>query len=606
MFKRFVQKNRFLLISLQLLATASLAQGSYCLALRGNGELAPAHWGAIAQTVETFGIPQAMAGGSSASISTFLLESVLLNPHLSESPKDKARDVAFLVKSFEGFVYSYTDRSDYQKFFEMLRALQGSEDGRGVLDRLKTLIDGKSTAEILLNYREVKELINQLLESQVFYGKQVESFHRALKEYLGSVSSVVSLEKWRTLQREQEKLRLALEVFGKFDAKNDQTLFVRDGIINFTAVSEVFDFVANFYSLRGASEQASQSFSQFLRHCAPGSEGMSWRQIVQAKPECQQGLVAALRLFDINRNKSRPRLDDEVGMSLPAFISTSVVVGPSYKNLVKIKEQYGLGLKANYDFQLASQDLKFGYWGRREDLQAIQDYFLNHPSELIVSIDKSKRFMPLGQATWKLMLTLSPAEPGLSPMLPFLVQGREVMSLGGWSDLHPVPILKAKGCEKVIYLTRKGGDSIFAQGVAKRLLGFAQLPWEELDPADSDSNLTQTLNNRGRTGAVDEGWSQMFNLANPRSSFGASLLLADAVVCTNWNGFDVKKDFKGLIEESYRAPVFMSNPIALTGLRTPVWITKADNALEPRLSKTGQPLPGQDSPRFAGCIPQDF
>ena len=39
------------------LATQSAVAADYCIALRGNGELMPAHWGALASTVEVYGTP---------------------------------------------------------------------------------------------------------------------------------------------------------------------------------------------------------------------------------------------------------------------------------------------------------------------------------------------------------------------------------------------------------------------------------------------------------------------------------------------------------------------------------------------------------------------
>jgi hypothetical protein len=48
-----------ILLAFALIFTShtTFAQGDYCIALRGNGEAAPAHWGAIAQLVEKLGLP---------------------------------------------------------------------------------------------------------------------------------------------------------------------------------------------------------------------------------------------------------------------------------------------------------------------------------------------------------------------------------------------------------------------------------------------------------------------------------------------------------------------------------------------------------------------
>ncbi len=590
------------LSSLVWISSISFAHSDYCIALRGNGELKPAHWGALAQTVEVFGVPKAMAGGSSASISTFLVESILLNPHLGTDLTTKSRDLAFLIKSFEGFIYTYTDRSEYQHFFEVLRTVQGIDDERGLIARLRDLVMSKSTSELVLSYKDIKSVINDIRASEVFYGPQVHAFYKTFSEYLSGLKSVISIDKWNALKSEHQKLKLSLAVFGKFDAKNDQTIFVRDGIISFPALAKVFDFMANFYSLRGATAETEQLFIKFIQSCAPGSEGLGWRELTKQKPICQTLLADSVLSFAKAHDQANPRMNDPVGKYLPTLVSTSVVVGNSRRELLSLKKSYLKSTAGKFDFQLPDENLKFGYWGQDVDLEAVSQYFMQRTSEPAAQIDKSKKFMSLGSAPWSYVLEFSPAEPGLSSMLPFKANGEDYISLGGWSDLHPVPILKAKGCEKVVFVTRKGGESIFAQGIAKRLLGFPKLPWSELDPADSDENQTQALNNRGRIGETDGKWSQMFNLANPKSSFSVSLQLADAVVCTDWNAFDVTKNFRGLIDEAYAAPIYLAQPMDMLALKAPKLITKDDNGMVARLAKSGQPLQGQTYPKYSGCI----
>ena len=86
------------------LRSVAQTQPNYCIALRGNGELQPAHWGALAQTIEKFGIPSAMSGGSSASISMFLLESIAFNRAVeAQSETVQKTSYAFMLKSLVGF-----------------------------------------------------------------------------------------------------------------------------------------------------------------------------------------------------------------------------------------------------------------------------------------------------------------------------------------------------------------------------------------------------------------------------------------------------------------------------------------------------------------------
>ena len=102
-------------------------------------------------------------------------------------------------------------------------------------------------------------------------------------------------------------------------------------------------------------------------------------------------------------------------------------------------------------------------------------------------------------------------------------------------------------------MTRTGGDSLFAQGVAKRLLNLDR-SWQFLSTSDEFKIQNNNLNNLGDPKDLTSSWSQIFNVANPKSSYMRSVSLADAVVCTDWNKFDITKDFSAMIKEAYTAP----------------------------------------------------
>jgi hypothetical protein len=333
------------------------------------------------------------------------------------------------------------------------------------------------------------------------------------------------------------------------------------------------------------------------------------------------------------------RLDQKVGGSFHALISTSVVVN-NPEHLVPIQnpqtgsEQMMTSVdalnfrKAEYDAKNSEHlqneeylkslehlpihvdDIKFGYWGRVSDLTHDVEFINSHHEDPefkdIVNSDKTSRFLPLGSETWRAVLSLSPAEPGLSSMLPFSSAGNNYISLGGWSDLLPIPALKFMGCKNVVYVTRQGGESLFAQGVAKRIFHFDEIDWKDLDPSDSvTGNKTQFYNNMGRTEETQDirsgRWTKMFNLANPQSSFNLSLRQADAVICTQWNSFDIKKDFKNMILEAYKAPIYNPSNLDFLGLKAHnKIITDQDNTLAPNIVR------GFQVPQFAGCIPTVF
>ena len=87
----------FTLLTVSQLVIAN--ENPYCIAVRGNGELEPAHWGAMAQSLEKFGAASAIAGGSSGSITSFFWESMMANPTLSaKSSDEQSRDMALMFK----------------------------------------------------------------------------------------------------------------------------------------------------------------------------------------------------------------------------------------------------------------------------------------------------------------------------------------------------------------------------------------------------------------------------------------------------------------------------------------------------------------------------
>jgi hypothetical protein len=123
-------------------------------------------------------------------------------------------------------------------------------------------------------------------------------------------------------------------------------------------------------------------------------------------------------------------------------------------------------------------------------------------------------------------------------------------------------VLKAAGCENVVYATRRGEESTFAQGVARRLFG----------PAYEQEHLGKKL----------------FDLDSATSSFQHSLSAADAVLCTDWNRFALKDGVHPMVAEAYSAPYYLSSR---SGLR--------DQNLVPLLDPSERTPEG--TPKFLGC-----
>ena len=515
----------------QVTESSSMALGKYCLAIRGNGELEPAHWGASARVIEQWGLPSAMAGGSSGSISMFLLNAVAQNPFVVDSRIDELernRRASLIVKSFTGF-FTELKRTRFTKDFFKLY---------GELDKIKA---EEMTKRMWLsfgarNYSEIMNILNQGVRQGIFSIASTEPILRAIKNRDEKKSKFYL-----------QQLKESVELFGKFDAMKDANLFFRPGLVNFENAASSFGRWASFYALPTREESIMKSWTAFIESCSAGSEGKTWNEILKEKPQCD-GLFQMVFKNYFDHEPKEHFEERPIGTPIAVYPSTAVIVGESARQVErgfneyqeKLDPEFGANFKAK-----SSEEVLFGYWGNPAALQNIK-------AKLDISDEKSRRFFGLGQATWKTVLSLSPAEPGLASLLPFEAEGKKIISAGGWSDLHPVNVLKASGCDKVVFLTRQGGESLFAQGVANRLMNLKRDPFK----------LNPVLNNQGDVNADSEDtWSKLFNLANPKSAVNTALSMATAVSCTNWNASDIKKDLDELVESAYRSPYWI-NPSA--------------------------------------------
>jgi hypothetical protein len=102
---------------------------------------------------------------------------------------------------------------------------------------------------------------------------------------------------------------------------------------------------------------------------------------------------------------------------------------------------------------------------------------------------KTSKAVSLGTATWKEVLSVSPAEPGLTAAVE-MADGQ--YSVGGWSDGQPVLVLKNIGCDYVIYLTRPNGEGAFIEGVTE-LLGITDDEWLKIFDLTSESSHRLSL-----------------------------------------------------------------------------------------------------------------
>lgn len=578
-----------LAVTLSLGSTAFGAD--YCLAIRGNGELEPAHWGGAARIIEALGLPKAQAGGSSATITMMLIDAIASNRLIIQARGDqKKADAALLLKSLEGFLLQLTDTDQWRDFLKLYREI-GQLKKAGWSTDLKQLLDNAATmkpdqaraflqANAELIERNYATGVRLGFISQTSYAPLFQALNRLRQGGMGDADLASDLRVARFYAHE---LYTAISVFGNFDAQTDTNLFFRPGLVDFDKLADQFGRIAEFYSMASASPAEQEVWSKFLGDCADASKGTTWDKLVASRPQCSQELAQLMRMHF--QGAPRSFASKPLGSMIPSFPSTAVLIGKAHADAEKAQAEYRTALDPNFGNSFKIQDsdeVRFGYWGRPNMLATAAQH-------LDSSDEKSRRFLNLGDGTWKQVLGLSPAEPGLSPFKSFVSHGTPMTSAGGWADLHPVLILKAAGCENVVYLTRRGGESLFGQGVAKRLLGYSR-SWSLLNSSSDEAKLANAkINNNGDPNDMTSLWSRLYNLANRNSSFKRALINADAVLCTDWDSHEITEGVRPMIEDAYFSPYYVP---MVSGLRS--------DELSPQLNP--EQMSSEGYPAFAGCF----
>lgn len=600
----------FILIIANLFFLWNVARADgYCLAIRGNGELAPAHWGAVASVVEKSGFPVAQAGGSSASITMFLLDAMSQNSYLQ---KDKNKS-ALLLKSLQGVVEYLSQTQEWKKFSllygQAMQVAQGKEFFLQTLEaqlHQSNVLDTSKAKEWYQHYSVVVSENLNIAEKLGLIDPAIRiRLMNALIALQASTTKTDAQKQLQIIGFYAQELQNSIRVFGKFDAESDVNLFFRPGIVNFDILADQFGKIAQFYTAVSINKNIQSDWSQFLDQCSSVSLGKTWDEMKAINPSCPLSFYSLLKSYFSQATEVMGNFASQnVGVSIASYPTTAVLTRSSYLKHKPLEressydqaerslEEYHQSMDLDFgkNFKIESPDsVKFGYWGAPDRLASIQ-------KNLPKNDEKSLRFEALGETTWKTVLSLSPAEPGLSPLKKFFAQGQPMISAGGWSDLHPVTVLKAAGCEKVVYITRRGGESLFGQGVAKRLLGEdAQWgkDWDDLRTQPEDVGQQNWVkNNKGDLSDMTSLWSRLYNIANPNSSIQKSLQNADAVLCTNWNEFDVKKQLSELIADAYRSPYYVSPSATVSHFE----------AYQPRLQT--QDVNRKGYLEYVGCFPQ--
>jgi hypothetical protein len=483
-----------------------------CVAVRGNGELITAHFTALARLAELYGPFEGIAGGSSASITSFLTESMHMNPRLRVCGSDdhactRAESgvrLALMYKSLFGYLSAMGERDEAVAIAAIMGVVKtAQEQGIGDLVSGGKIQEAFNALVTLLDSQDVKDLVNgevlELLKTTPSIGYHVPDL-------------------WK-----------GISMLGSFDA-SDPAIFVRPGLVDFAGLAQKIGRIGSFYAGYGTFDAA--GWEDFLTTCSEPAIDIAWNQIAAAELDGKTCGARFRALLDPWRTSFIPteatganRIRDRVGAHLRALVVTSVVTGNGADRWEAARADY-VAARA-YTFAPSFSDVYAGYWGAAADVAPVVGDRQGFGDA------KTRKAMTLGQPTWAEALSLSPAEPGLA-RAQVISDGK--VSAGGWPDLAPVLALKNAGCDRVVYVTRKGGESPFAQGIATQL-------------------------------GMDETQQRaLFDLSNAQSSFSLSLREAAAVWCTDWNAFS-GFDLGPLTEDAYRAPMEVHDT-TLIGVRS--------------------------------------
>jgi hypothetical protein len=493
-----------------------------CAAIRGNGNYIFAHFGSLARIVEEYGKIDAAAGGSSASITPFLYESLLLSPALKgyEGQAYNLR-LALLLKSLMGYVKAL-ETSDEGIAIKLMMALYAEYKAGG--------IEAIDPAEAQLLEAKLKTL----LQDPIYKGLINPNILKMLDgtDDLGFKSKELKLQ----------EIKAAVGAIGAFDASDEKILF-REGVIHFPALVALIDRIANFYADRGPADQA--QLKRFVEECGgEASRGKNWDEVAalpmagEGAPSCGaffEGVVKEYRkgVTAPGYVPEKPRMNDFVGATIPAFLIGSVIKGGAAIDALKAAyARYYAGEQPSYELKHFDA-VKLGYYvdPKFGDLEA-------KLKALYPDDEKTKRFLAMNTepVRWADVLPYTAIEPGLSKVV---ITAADTAFAGGWPDLFPVQLLKAAGCANTIYVTRRGAESEF-------LIGSRPVP----EGHEGRKGVAELL---GIDAPTQRRYFDLTETA-PFSAFKTAARDAEAVWCTDWNR-GTSGDLAGLFKFGYDSEI---------------------------------------------------
>ncbi|HWB74434.1 MAG TPA: hypothetical protein VG755_05755 [Nannocystaceae bacterium] len=487
-----------------------------CAAVRGNGQLIFAHFAALARITEHYGPLWGSAGGSSGSITQFLLESIQMNPAVAScgdyecARLEQGARISLMLKSLTGYAAVLGDTSEAAAFGQLGPLVKKFQDS-GIAALAETdPIAAQQALLDLLGSDDLRDLINDELVETVTSSPD-PAFH--VKDIVGALSQLGSFSVGCT----PEQTAMGC---------NPKAIFVRPGLLDFGALVEKIGRIADFYA--GYGPQDPVRMAAWLDACAEPARGLDWAQIAALPMNdttCGAELtdmITQYRAAVLADGTVPRRIGEPIGAHLNALVSTSVLTGDAVGKFEQARSDYSAAQP--YTMDIAFDDVRFGYWGGDDALYQVE----SNPKRF--DDLKTAKFLSLGNATWGEAMSFSPAEPGLARALE--IDATHV-SAGGWSDLAPTLVLDNLGCEEIVYVTRRGDESGFATGIAKDF------------------------------GMDDAGGAALYDLG-AQSSFTRSLEAASAVWCTDWNAQSAT-DLAGVFADAYGAPMESSAPFFVDG-----------------------------------------
>src|SRR5690606_8277561 len=172
----------------------------YCISIRGNGQRMAALWGAIAKIVESYGAPAGMSGGSSATYSMFLTESILMNPYFTApqgSPQLREQQ-SLLLKSLMGYIDYLLATPLFEKAFDLADDPKTMEEINALMAQMNNSDAGalkKVFGNLKLAFRYLKNSrVRKIAYIFVHHDTKMLMSEEFFGDFLGAKSETTELE----------------------------------------------------------------------------------------------------------------------------------------------------------------------------------------------------------------------------------------------------------------------------------------------------------------------------------------------------------------------------------------------------------------------------